>query len=79
MIDNCVVCGVEIYVSGHLCDECRQKLMKQICDERCKTCKYVMRIGAGQHDRMCGYCVQTDHLRGCPTGEECTKYERGFE
>lgn len=79
MINCCVICGADIPESGHICTKCRTKLMKSVCSNKCKTCKFAMRTGAGYHDWMCGYCVQTEHSRNCPAGENCTKYEKRID
>lgn len=45
---------------------------------KCKTCKYHGYIGCGYcMDMICQYILVTGHMRGCPVGDDCIKYEKG--
>ena len=43
--------------------------------EKCKTCKYRQPPNSGTGN--CNYICITYKRRGCPAGDECTKYEKG--
>lgn len=52
------------------------------CTKRCRSCKYHLHIsGGGQagagYNVGCGYILDKLERRGCPAGDECTKYEKG--
>ena len=39
--------------------------------KRCLHCDYY----GGSHTRTCDYCILTGEHRGCPPGDQCTKYK----
>lgn len=48
--------------------------------ERCKRCKYHTYISSGDHSSRslaCYYIGVAGVPRGCPAGDECTKFEKG--
>jgi hypothetical protein len=40
---------------------------------KCKTCKYSKTI---KRTTVCDYFIMTGEVRGCPAGEECTKWKQ---
>ena len=42
--------------------------------DKCKTCRFRSRTS---NVNTCDYIVLTGHRRGCPAGDECTRYEEG--
>lgn len=40
---------------------------------KCKTCHYGKTI---KRTTVCGYFLMTGEVRGCPAGEECTKWKQ---
>lgn len=42
--------------------------------ERCKTCLYYCDTVNHFVYPTCDYILRTGHMRGCPAGDECTKY-----
>lgn len=55
-----------------------QKIAK--CTARCKTCKHhtnVTGLIKDEGNLACVYILDTFQRRGCPAGDECTKYESG--
>lgn len=47
--------------------------------DRCRTCVYRTWIGAGKilDNLACYYTGNTGEARGCPAGDQCTKYVKG--
>lgn len=43
--------------------------------ERCKKCVHCERFSNIKDDLVCMYTVHKMERRGCPTGDECTKFE----
>lgn len=51
-----------------------------LCTPRCKACKHhttVTGIIHGEGNLACAYIIDTNESRGCPAGDECTKFEKG--
>ena len=47
---------------------------KNIFPDRCKSCYYRRNLSSSPHDYFCDY-IGVEHVqRGCPGGDECTKY-----
>ena len=44
---------------------------------KCERCKYRSHIGGDLRQVICYYIVHTNKRRGCPFGDECTKFEEG--
>lgn len=42
--------------------------------DKCKTCRFRSRTS---NVNTCDYIVIAGHRRGCPAGDECTRYEKG--
>lgn len=49
------------------------------CTKRCETCWYVgsLRTAVDRGGNSCDYMLITGKLRGCPAGDQCTKYKEG--
>ena len=47
--------------------------------DRCASCIYSTYVGAGETmgNLACYYVVHTHETRGCPAGDQCTKYVEG--
>ena len=45
--------------------------------DRCKRCKYSGTVAYGVP--CCDYCFLTGRMRGCPSGDECVRFERRDE
>ena len=45
---------------------------------KCKTCIYHSYIAGSYNSTLiCQYILITGHMRGCPAGDECIRYEKG--
>lgn len=46
---------------------------------RCRSCIYRTYMGVGKimENLACYYIVHTHETRGCPAGDQCTKYAKG--
>jgi len=44
---------------------------------KCSRCKYRTTIGGDLGQVVCYYIANTGKRRGCPFGEECTRFEEG--
>ena len=51
------------------------KTATTVSAEKCKTCVYSRGYNMEQADVCCMYIVITGERRGCPGGDECTKYK----
>lgn len=50
------------------------KPIKYTFPARCKTCYYRRNLSSSPHDYFCDYIGKENKMRGCPGGDECTKY-----
>lgn len=46
---------------------------------KCRSCIYRTYMGAGRtmENLACYYAAITEEVRGCPAGDQCTKYVKG--
>lgn len=47
---------------------------KNIFSDRCKSCYYRRNLSSSPHDYFCDFIGVEHERRGCPGGDECTKY-----
>ena len=47
---------------------------KNIFPDRCKSCYYRRNLSSSPHDYFCDYIGVEHEQRGCPGGDECTRY-----
>lgn len=48
--------------------------LKNIFPDRCKSCYYRRNLSSSPHDYFCDYIGVEHEQRGCPGGDECTRY-----
>lgn len=51
--------------------------MASVCSKRCRKCKYAYGMGMSEGYIICDYLLTTKERRGCPAGDECTRFEKG--